>query len=181
MSGGCMCGQGITPNYRIYDYTVLIKLTIWTGRVRLGECFGVVAPVIVSTIVETLGEPMIVGRSPHQVAAIFDDMYDSGYFGGFWLVAMPGLDMALWDLQGKMLDLPVFFLLGGQRATKLPVYVSGLPESELHARTPLAQEWLNRGSSAVKFAAAEAHKGELTEIRALRSALGPEPQIRLEA
>ncbi len=102
MSGGCTCGQGITPNYRIYDYTVLIKLTIWTGRVRWGECFGVVAPEIVSTIV---------GRSSYQVAAFFDDMYDSGYFGGFWLVAIHGLDMALWDLQGKMLDLPVFFCL----------------------------------------------------------------------
>lgn len=187
--------EGVQPNaqglyvrpgnrtyYSIHDHTVLIKLTTRAGCVGWGECFGVVAPEIVSTIVEALGEPMIVGRSPHQVTAIFDDLYDSlrvrGYFGGFWLDAIAGLDMALWDLRGKMLDLPVSLLLGGRRAARLPAYVSGLPEAELPARTALAQAWIDRGGfRAVKFAAVTAQAGELTEIQALRAALGPAPQI----
>ncbi len=181
---GLYVRRGNRTYYSIHDHTVLIKLTTRAGLVGWGECFGVVAPEIVSTIVEALGEPMIVGRSPHQVTAIFDDLYDSlrvrGYFGGFWLDAIAGLDMALWDLRGKMLDLPVSLLLGGQRATRLPAYVSGLPESELSARTALAQAWINRGFHAVKFAAAVAQEGELTEIQALRSALGAKPQILVD-
>lgn len=186
--------EGVAPNdrgvfvrpgnrtvYSIHDHTVLIKLTTRHGHVGWGECFGVVAPEIVSTIVETLGEPMVMGRSPHQVTEIFDDLYDSlrvrGYFGGFWLDAIAGLDMALWDLRGKILNLPVSLLLGGQRVTRLPAYVSGLPEPDLQARADLAQSWIRRGFAAVKFAAAVAREGELAEIQALRAALGPEPQI----
>ncbi len=186
--------EGIVPNahgiyvrpanrtvYSVHDHTVLIRLTTRNGLVGWGECFGVVAPEIVATIVESLGEPMVVGRSPHQVAAIFDDLYDSlrvrGYFGGFWLDAIAGLDMALWDLRGKLLDLPLSLLLGGRRADRLPAYVSGLPEPDLPARTALAQSWIERGFAAVKFAAAVAQEGELAEIQALRAALGPGPQI----
>ncbi len=186
--------EGVVPNdrgvyvrpgnrtvYSIHDHTVLIKLTTRSGYVGWGECFGVVAPEIVATVVETLGEPMVLGCSPHQVAAIFDDLYDSlrvrGYFGGFWLDAIAGLDMALWDLRGKILDLPVSLLLGGQRTARLPAYVSGLPEPTLQARANLAQAWIRRGFTAVKFAAAVAQEGELAEIQALRAALGSEPQI----
>ena len=178
---GLFVRPGNRTYYSIHDHTVLIKMTTKAGRVGWGECFGVVAPEIVSTIVEALCEPMIVGRSPHQVTAIFDDLYDSlrvrGYFGGFWLDAIAGLDMALWDLRGKMLDLPVSLLLGGQRTSKLSAYVSGLPESRLSARTDLAQAWMERGFKAVKFAAAVGQEGELAEIQALRAALGPEPDI----
>ena len=178
---GLFVRPGNRTYYSIHDHTVLIKMTTKAGRVGWGECFGVVAPEIVSTIVEALGEPMIVGRSPHQVTAIFDDLYDSlrvrGYFGGFWMDAIAGLDMALWDLRGKMLDLPVSLLLGGQRTSKLSAYVSGLPESRLSARTDLAQAWMKRGFKAVKFAAAVGQEGELAEIQALRAALGPEPDI----
>ncbi len=178
---GLFVRPGNRTYYSIHDHTVLIKMTTKAGRIGWGECFGVVAPEIVSTIVEALGEPMIVGRSPHQVTAIFDDLYDSmrvrGYFGGFWLDAIAGLDMALWDLRGKMLDLPVSLLLGGQRTLKLAAYVSGLPESTLSARTDLAQAWMNRGFKAVKFAAAVGQEGELAEIQNLRAALGPEPDI----
>ncbi len=65
----------------------------------------------------------------------------------------------------------------GQRVARLPAYVSGLPEPDLPSRAALAQSWIRRGFTAVKFAAAVAQEGELAEIRALRSALGPEPQI----
>ena len=180
-SRGTFVRPGNRTLYSIHDHSVLIKLTTRSGHVGWGECFGVVAPEIVSTIVEALCEPMVIGRSPHEVTAVFDDLYDSmrvrGYFGGFWLDAIAGIDMALWDLRGKLLNLPVSFLLGSQRTSKLPAYVSGLPKPSLKDRVSLAQVWMERGFSAVKFAAVAAQDGELAEIQALRDSLGPKPQI----
>lgn len=100
-SRGTFVRPGNRTLYSIHDHSVLIKMMTRSGLVGWGECFGVVAPEIVSTIVESLCEPMVIGRNPHEVVAIFDDLYDSlrvrGYFGGFWLDAIAGIDMALWD------------------------------------------------------------------------------------
>lgn len=180
-SRGTFIRPGNRTLYSIHDHTVLIKMTTRSGHVGWGECFGVVAPEIVSTIVDSLCEPMVIGRSPHEVVAIFDDLYDSmrvrGYFGGFWLDAIAGIDMALWDLRGKLLDLPVSLLLGSQRTNRLPVYVSGLPKPTLKERAAMGQVWVERGFPAVKFAAAVSHEGIVAEIQALRQSLGPGPQI----
>ena len=178
---GLFIRPGNRTIYSVHDHTVLVRVTTRAGQVGWGECFGVVAPEIVATIVMELAEPMVVGRNPHQVAEVYDDLYDSqrvrGYFGGFWHDALAGIDQALWDLRGKLLDLPVRDLLGSQRLRRLPAYVSGLPGSDLQARAAVAKDWMERGFNAVKFAGAVAHEGELAEIRAVREAIGPDPQI----
>ena len=178
---GLFIRPGNRTVYSVHDHTVLVRVATRAGQVGWGECFGVVAPEIVATIVQELAEPMVVGRHPHQVVEVFDDLYDSlrvrGYFGGFWLDALAGIDQALWDLRGRLLDLPVCHLLGGRRLKRLPAYVSGLPGPDLPARAAVAKGWMERGFSAVKFAGAVAHEGELAEIRAVREAIGPDPQI----
>jgi len=100
-----------------------------------------------------------------------------GFFGGFYVDALAGLDIALWDLRGKLTGLPISKLLGGQRHTRIPVYVSGLPKATKDERAALAKTWIDKGFSAVKFAAAVADEGELAEIRAIRAAIGPAPKI----
>ncbi|MEX1018971.1 MAG: mandelate racemase/muconate lactonizing enzyme family protein, partial [Litorilinea sp.] len=167
--------------YSIHDHSVLIKLTTASGAVGWGESFGVVSPGTVASILQDLAEPFVVGRDPHNGLAITEDIYNGmrvrGFFGGFYVDALAGVDMALWDLRGKLTGLPVCKLLGAQRHTRLPVYVSGLPEATRAGRAELAAEWMAKGFSAVKFAAAVAHDGELAEMEALRAAIGPDPKI----
>lgn len=178
---GLYVRPGNQTYYSVHDHSVLIKMTTQDGAVGWGECFGALAPRIVATIVEELAEPMIVGRSPHQAVAIFDDLYDSlrvrGYSGGFWLDAIAGLDQALWDLRGKLLGLPVSLLLGAQRARKLPAYASGLPAASMEERVAMARAWVQKGFQAIKFAGAVASRGELAEMRALRAAVGSDVRI----
>jgi len=118
------------------------------------------------------------------VVAIVEDIYNAmrvrGFFGGFYVDAIAGIDMALWDRRGKLTGLPVCKLLGSRRHTRLPVYVSGLPKATRAERAALAAEWIGRGFRAVKFAAAVAHDGELAEMRSLREAIGPGPQILVD-
>ena len=170
--------------YSIHDHSVLVKLTTERGVAGWGESFGVVAPQVPATIIQELMAPLVLGRDPHDGLAIVEDIYNAmrvrGFFGGFYVDALAGIDIALWDLRGKLAGLPVCKLLGAQRHARLPAYVSGLPKATLAERAALAKEWIDRGFRAVKFAAAVAHEGELAEMRALREALGPGPQILVD-
>ncbi|MCB0099686.1 MAG: mandelate racemase/muconate lactonizing enzyme family protein [Caldilineaceae bacterium] len=170
--------------YSIHDHTVLIKLTTARGVVGWGESFGVVSPLTVASILRDVALPLVRGRDPHDVVAISEDIYNAmrvrGFFGGFYVDALAGLDMALWDLRGKLTDLPICKLLGAQRHQRIPVYVSGLPKATRSERAALAKEWIDKGYRAVKFAAAVADEGEVAEMQAIREAIGPEPEILVD-
>ncbi|GIV76648.1 MAG: enolase [Litorilinea sp.] len=167
--------------YSIHDHSLLVKVTSEGGVVGWGESFGVVAPRVAATIIDELFAPLVIGRDPHDVVAISEDLYNGmrvrGFFGGFYVDAIAGVDMAIWDLRGKLTGLPVCKLLGAQRHSRLPVYVSGLPRATLPERAALARDWIDKGFGAVKFAAAVAHEGEVAEIQAIREAVGPGPKI----
>ncbi len=125
-----LVGPGNRTVYPVHDQTLLVKAVASSGAVGWGECFGVVAPQVAQTILEELLIPFVIGRSPHDVERIYEDLYDlqrvRGHFGGYALDAIAGLDIALWDLRGKLLGQPVWQILGGLRHERLPVYVSGL-------------------------------------------------------
>jgi len=189
--------EGVTPSdrgyfirpgnqtiYSIHDHSVLIKLTTERGVIGWGESFGVVSPQTVATILRDVAIPLVQGRDPHDVIAINEDIYNAmrvrGFFGGFYVDALAGLDTALWDLRGKLTGLPICKLLGAQRRTEIPAYVSGLPKATREERAALAKEWIDKGFRAVKFAAAVAHDGEVAEMKAIRAAIGPEAQILID-
>lgn len=178
---GYIVRPGNRTVYPVFDQTLLVRVEASDGTVGWGECFGVVAPQIAATILEQLLIPFVVGRSPHEVERIYEDLYDlqrvRGHFGGYALDAIAGLDTALWDLRGKLLGQPVWRLLGGLRHERLPVYVSGLPGQTKEDRAALGSEWIDKGFSALKFAAAVADEGEAAEIAAIRGEVGPGPKI----
>ena len=124
------------------------------------------------------------GRDPHDVVAIYEDHYDAmrvrGFFGGFYHDALAAIDIALWDLRGKLTDLPLSKLLGAQRTDRLPVYVSGLPGATLENRAALGKSWVDKGFNAVKFAAVVSDEGEEAEMIAVREAVGPSTQILVD-
>lgn len=167
--------------YSTHDQSVLVKVTSESGAVGWGESFGVTVPNIVAQIQRELIAPLVIGRDPHDVSVIYEDLYDAlrvrGFYGGFWVDAIAGVDMAIWDLRGKLTGLPVYKLLGGRRHERIPVYVSGLPGANKEARAALGKSWIDRGFSALKFAAAVADEGEVAEMRAIRQAVGPDVKI----
>ncbi|MGF7151524.1 galactonate dehydratase [Sphingomonas zeicaulis] len=157
--------------------SVVVRVTLTSGKEGWGETYGLVAPRVIHALIEDVIVPMIAGRSPFDVSAIWDDLYDlmrvRGYTGGFWLDALAAVDIALWDLVGQLAGQPLHRLLGGAHRTHIPAYVSGLPRPTLAERVDLARNFVDRGFGAVKIAAVVSHDGVEREVEALRAALDP--------
>jgi L-alanine-DL-glutamate epimerase-like enolase superfamily enzyme len=181
---GYFVRPGNSSIYSIHDQSVLVKVTSSGGAVGWGECVGFVGPQVSTAVLTEILGPFVRGRDPHDVVAIYEDCYNlmrvRGFFGGYYHDAIAALDIALWDLRGKLTNLPIRKLLGGTRHERLPAYVSGLPRPTLPERAALAREVIDMGFAAVKFAAAVANEGELAEMRAIREAVGPGVKILID-
>lgn len=181
---GYLVRKGNRTIYPSADMTVLVKVTGESGKVGWGECYGIVAPQATTAIIDDVLGPVVLGRDPADAVVIHEDLYDlmrvRGYFGGYYLDALAGLDIALWDLAGKNLDVPVSSLLGGRRHDTIPAYVSGLPRATLKERCDLAVEWVDKGYKGIKFAAVVSDEGIVEEMAALREAVGPKIDLMVD-
>ena len=108
----------------------LVEVRTDEGVTGWGECFG---PGNVArankVIVETVIAPMIVGMDPLDRGVIWHKAYnllrDHGQ-KGMPIQALSGIDIALWDIAGKIAGLPVCKLIGGQFREQVPVYGYGM-------------------------------------------------------
>lgn len=181
---GYLVRKGNRTIYPSTDMTLLIKITGESGKVGWGECYGIVAPEATKAIIDDVLSPVIIGRDPGDAVVIHEDLYDlmrvRGFFGGFYVDALAGIDIALWDLAGKNLGVPVSTLLGGRRHETIPAYVSGLPKATLKERCDLAVEWVGKGFRGIKFAAVVSDEGIVEEMAALREAVGPKIDLMVD-
>jgi L-alanine-DL-glutamate epimerase-like enolase superfamily enzyme len=174
---GYLIRKGNKSIYPSTDMSVLIKITGESGKVGWGETYGIVAPQAVKSIIDDVLAPVMRGRDPADPVVLHEDLYDlmrvRGFFGGYYVDSLAGVDIAVWDLYGKIVGLPLANLLGGKRRTAIPAYVSGLPKASLKERCDLAREWVAKGFKGIKFAAAMSDDGIVKEMAALREAVGP--------
>src|SRR5580692_8762253 len=75
-------------------------------------------------------EPYLIGKDPRKVVHHWQAIYRHAFYRGGPVLtsALSGIDMALWDIKGKALGVPVYELLGGPTRTKVRLY--------MHVRTP---------------------------------------------
>ena len=181
---GYFVREGNRTIYPTVDRSIVFRLTADSGHVGWGETYGIVAPGAVTAIVDDVLGPYLVGRDACGPVTLHDDLYDlmrvRGGSGGLWGDAIAGLDIAAWDLFGRITGRSVAQLLGGQRRTRIPAYVSGLPRATLAERVALAREFAARGFDAFKYAAAVSHDGIVEEMAALRDALGPAAKLMVD-
>ncbi|CDZ25489.1 mandelate racemase/muconate lactonizing enzyme family protein [Neorhizobium galegae] len=181
---GYLIRKGNRTIYPSTDMTLLIKVIGESGKVGWGECYGIVAPEATKAIIDDVLGPVIIGRDPGDAAVIHEDLYDlmrvRGFFGGYYLDALAGVDIALWDLTGKNLNVPVSTLLGGRRHDAIRAYVSGLPKATLKERCDLAAYWVGKGYKGIKFAAVVSEEDIVKEMAALREAVGPDIDLMVD-
>ena len=81
---------------------------------------------IATFILKSLG-PKLIGRSPFETEGLYDELvaYMRGVGRkGLAFCALSVLDIALWDIKGKIVDMPIYRMLGGTRNT-VPCYATG--------------------------------------------------------
>jgi galactonate dehydratase len=99
---------------------------------------------------------MLVGRDPLDVEAIWERIRTNGIFagaqGGQYTTALSGLEIALWDLAGKALGLPVYRLLGGKFRDKVRIYCDSDMEDPIGAESDKKLPWIKaQGFTAMKI------------------------------
>jgi len=121
---------------------------------------------------------LVVGEDPLHTERLWDKMYQGTMWmgrGGVTIEAMSGVDMALWDIKGKALGLPVHTLLGGARRDTVPLYASMIFNKDLGRTRERAQQQIAAGYRAVKFGWGPIGPDlatDVTLVRAARDAIG---------
>ncbi|HEY7283685.1 MAG TPA: mandelate racemase/muconate lactonizing enzyme family protein, partial [Actinomycetota bacterium] len=183
------------PHYRGMERCVtLVRIETSDGTVGWGESISQFPEAAVATkvLIDEGFAPRISGRDPLDVELLWKEMCTYAYwFGveGIAAFAISAIDMALWDLKGKILGQPVYRLLGGAQRRRIRVYANGWYTNpgrpELNAEE--AKTVVAMGYTALKFdpfgqhnyytiSLAEAQLAE-DRVAAVREAVGPEVDI----
>lgn len=93
-------------------------------------------------------ESSLVGKDPHRIEEFWHDAYRNSYWrgGAVLMSALSAIEMALWDIKGKDLDVPVYQLLGGKVRDQISCYANGWFAS---AKTP--SEFAEKAKQAEKI------------------------------
>ena len=139
------------------------------GVTGLGECTLAIGNNIISHTVKAI-EPLIVGLDPADIEEIWQRIFLRYLrIGGRGVIsaAVSAIDLALWDVKGKVLGVPIFQLLGGAARDRVPLYTH-VHDARQSRMTPddVAEE-----ARATRAAGYEALKTD--PFRSARTAGGP--------
>ena len=140
-----------------------------------------------SRIIESEVFPKIKGENPLDIERLWDKIYSDNrkpVAKGAFIEALGSVDMALWDIVGKVLDLPVYRILGPYRR-EIRVYAAGGYYEEGKSTADLVKEmegYVSEGFRAVKMKVGGADfRTDVERVQAVRQALGPGIDILIDA
>ena len=162
--------------------TTLVKITTDDGLVGWGEGAE-------SGLIDHLLAPLLIGTNPMDRAGLWERLFHALYNGnnavGLAGSALSALDIALWDLAGKAVDLPVCTLLGGKIRDKVAVYATGLYYTEGEFPDRLLDEargYVEQGFKGMKTKVGGLSiADDVARVTALREAIGPDIHLMVDA
>ncbi|SIN68513.1 mandelate racemase/muconate lactonizing enzyme family protein [Chitinophaga niabensis] len=143
-------------------------------------------------------KPILLGKSVKNITRLWEEMYNGtrDHYAlargrkfpilgrrGLTMSAMSGIDTALWDLKGKMLNIPVVDLLGGACREKMPAYASGGWADVNNIGTQL-KSYVDKGFQGVKMRVGvmdDTVQKSIDRVKAARAALGPDIKLMTDA
>ena len=159
--------------------TVVVRLETDAGHAGFGEVCPIphYLPAFARGVAPAIEEmaPIILGADPIGPEALMMrlDRHLPGH-----VYAKSAVDIALWDLLGKVADLPLHALLGGRQAERLPLYhsISCLDPHEM-ARIAVAAKAEGIGQFQAKLGADQDWQADVARLRLVREAVGPGPLV----
>ncbi len=184
-------------------YWILVKLKTADGVVGWGECYGAsVGPEAMTKVIRDVFQRHMEGESPENIELMFRRAYSSGFTQRPDLSVMgafSGLEMACWDILGKLRERPVYAMIGGRMNPRVRAYTYLYPQpgqdmkafwtsADMAAEAALA--YVEKGYSAVKFDPAgpytihAGHQPAMSDIsqsiafcKAIRAAVGDKADL----
>ncbi|HEY1915440.1 MAG TPA: mandelate racemase/muconate lactonizing enzyme family protein [Streptosporangiaceae bacterium] len=157
--------------------SLLVKVSTDQGVVGWGESFGFTGVPVTQRAVDEVIAPLCIGQDATCIAALMDQVQrklDVFGRGGPLTHALSAVDIALWDIAGKAVGVPVHRLLGGGRAD-LACYASLNAYADPGLIRGAVRKALGSGFTRLKL-----HETELAVIRAAREEAGPEVAMMID-
>src|SRR6267142_5271112 len=157
---------------------ILVRITTDDGLVGWGECFAYGATLAVCNVVDDALAPLLVGQDPTQIDSLLDRMHRTLMIWGrrgLAMMAVSGIEIALWDLAGKARGVPVYELLGGLCQTRARAYAS-----LLRYDTPIQVRQAVSAAIALGHTAIKLHQTDVESVAAAREVAGPGVELMLD-
>lgn len=145
-------------DFKIYEVKprwIFVKVITDEGINGWGEMISGTKTETVIAGAEEIGRRVLIGRNPFEIERLFQEMHRSFFRGGpIQGTIVSGFEMALWDIKGKALNVPVWELLGGKARDNIKVYswIGGdRPDDVVNE----AQDRVDKGFDSIKMNATE--------------------------
>ena len=169
----------------------LVRVETDSGVVGYGEgstSYGHFYPTVMTTIVDDILAPVLIGKDVLQIRERIKDMQRYLYpwlgIDGISSQVIAAVEIALWDIQGRVMDKPIHALLGGKTTNSFPLYWSG-PRA-----TPGETDFqkvfdpaLELGFVGVKTRIGYRGdiKSDMDQVEAVREHIGPDLKLMVDA
>ena len=167
-------GQSLLPHI-----TEFVAIRVSTDEGVTGESLSLGGGLGMAHYLATTIKPLLIGRDPAQREAIWQDMWELNRLWFTPLFAIGIMDVALWDLYGKIVGQPVHELLGGYR-TKLPTYASSMTKPRVEDFVEEALKYKERGYHGYKLHVVGRPAEDIKACEAVRKAVGDDWALMID-
>ena len=182
-------GKGDAMSSFRFHQWLTCEVEVEDGTIGIGN--AALAPTVVKKAIDDWYAPMVIGEDPFDYAHVWEKMYRRSHAWGrkgIGMTAISAIDIAIWDLMGKLAGKPVFKLLGGRTKERIPVYYSKLYAGPIDAMQAEAEAAMENGYQAFKsrfgYGPKDGMAGmreNLHRVEAVREVIGYDRDLMLEA
>jgi len=171
--------QGDWPSLDI----AVVEIRTDAGVTGWGECLARTSATAYAAVVETVLKPVLIGRNPFETATLWRAMRGrlTGRAGGMLIESLAGVDIALWDIMGKVAGLPVHRLLGGAGRGAVLAYASSINWGDDGRAAAETEACIARGFRAIKVKIGQPVRAAIARAELIRRIAGPEIRLSVDA
>ncbi len=173
---------------------LIVRIQTDEGLEGIGEASMLSSDPVVVALLNEWAENYLIGKDPLAGQVHWTRLHqdNQGRGGRLFSTALSGVDIALWDLKGKILDIPIYQMLGGPYQRQLRVYANGWYTNPAHPDhiAEEAKHVVAMGYTAMKFdpfgriayTTISPQEAQLAvdRVAAVREAIGPDVDILIE-
>lgn len=158
---------------------VIVVITTDAGMTGIGEAMGRPGATGTAGFINEVLAPMLIDEDPRHIEVLWQAMNEQLRFAP---MGISGIDMALWDIRGKVYEDSLVNLLGGAFTETVDCYASPIP----YMKTPddsanKAREFLKQGFHAMKLKIGRGISTDLAHVEAVRDVIGADVKLLVDA